>query len=68
MPLTRTRTHDYEPPREAAMAAFAKSWRRELVLRSGSPLSGQTGKHLVPLSFTGSDGHSAAFTRLPYRP
>jgi hypothetical protein len=25
----RTPTHGYEPPREAAMAAFAKSWRRE---------------------------------------
>jgi len=23
-------THGYEPMREAAMAAFAKSWRREL--------------------------------------
>jgi hypothetical protein len=26
----RTPTHGYEPTREAAMAAFAKSWRREL--------------------------------------
>ena len=25
----RTPTHSYEPTREAAMAAFAKSWRRE---------------------------------------
>jgi len=25
----RTPTHDYEATREAAMAAFAKSWRRE---------------------------------------
>jgi len=25
----RTQTHRYEPTREAAMAAFAKSWRRE---------------------------------------
>jgi hypothetical protein len=25
----RTQTHGYEPTREAAMAAFAKSWRRE---------------------------------------
>ncbi len=25
----RTPTHGYETPREAAMAAFAKSWRRE---------------------------------------
>jgi hypothetical protein len=25
----RTPTHGYEPTREAAMAAFAKSWRRE---------------------------------------
>ena len=25
----RARTHGYEPTREAAMAAFAKSWRRE---------------------------------------
>ena len=24
----RARTHGYEPTREAAMAAFAKSWRR----------------------------------------
>src|SRR5215472_12869396 len=30
------------------MPASPKSWRRELALRSGSPLSGgQTGKHLV---------------------
>jgi hypothetical protein len=26
---TRTPTHGYEPTREAAMAAFAKTWRRE---------------------------------------
>jgi hypothetical protein len=26
---SRTPTHRYEPTREAAMAAFAKSWRRE---------------------------------------
>jgi hypothetical protein len=38
----------YEPTREAAMAAFAKSWRRELVLRSGSPLSGANRKTLGP--------------------
>jgi hypothetical protein len=25
----RTTTHGYDPTREAAMAAFAKSWRRE---------------------------------------
>jgi hypothetical protein len=25
----RTPTHGYEPTREAAMTAFAKSWRRE---------------------------------------
>ena len=25
----RTPTHGYEPTREVAMAAFAKSWRRE---------------------------------------
>jgi hypothetical protein len=25
----RTQTHGYEPTREAAMVAFAKSWRRE---------------------------------------
>jgi hypothetical protein len=25
----RTLAHGYEPTREAAMAAFAKSWRRE---------------------------------------
>jgi len=25
----RTPTHGYEPTREAARAAFAKSWRRE---------------------------------------
>jgi hypothetical protein len=29
MRLTRSPTHGYEPTREAAMAAFAKSWRRE---------------------------------------
>jgi hypothetical protein len=36
----RTPTHGYAATREAAMGAFVKSWRRELVLRSGSPLSG----------------------------
>jgi hypothetical protein len=35
----RTPTHGYAATREAAMAAFAKSWRR-VVLRSGSPFSG----------------------------
>jgi hypothetical protein len=40
----RTPTHGYEATREAAMTAFAKSWRRELVLRSGSPLSGANRK------------------------
>jgi hypothetical protein len=34
--------HGYEATREAAMAAFAKSWRRELVLRSGSPFGGKS--------------------------
>src|SRR6516165_4550973 len=34
--------------REAAMAAFAKSWRRELALRSGSPLSGANQKTFGP--------------------
>jgi hypothetical protein len=29
MDQDRTPTHGYEPTREAAMAAFAKSWRRE---------------------------------------
>ena len=29
-PEDRTPTHGYEPTREVAMAAFAKSWRREL--------------------------------------
>src|SRR5262245_151701 len=27
----RTPTHGYEPTREAAMAAFAKSWRRDRI-------------------------------------
>jgi hypothetical protein len=27
--IARTPTHGYEPMRDAAMAAFAKSWRRE---------------------------------------
>jgi hypothetical protein len=27
--IAGTPTHGYEPSREAAMAAFAKSWRRE---------------------------------------
>jgi hypothetical protein len=44
----RSLTHGYEPTREAAMAAFAKSWRRELVLRSGSPLSGTNRKTFGP--------------------
>src|SRR5215467_2203493 len=37
----RTPTHGYEPTREAAMAAFAKSWRRE---RGHVRFRGQTGK------------------------
>jgi hypothetical protein len=28
LPLAGTPTHGYEPTREAAMAAFAKSWQR----------------------------------------
>ena len=40
--------------------------------RAQYPLSGrfrgQTRKQAAPLNLTGSDGHSAAFTRLPYRP
>jgi hypothetical protein len=28
-PIAGTTTHSYESTREAAMAAFAKSWRRE---------------------------------------
>jgi len=35
----RTPTHGYEPTREAAMAVFAKSWRRETVRRSWGPFS-----------------------------
>jgi hypothetical protein len=31
----RTPTHGYKPTREAAMAAFAKSWRREVVVEAG---------------------------------
>jgi hypothetical protein len=27
----RTATHGYDPTREAAMSAFAKSWRREAI-------------------------------------
>jgi hypothetical protein len=33
----RTPTHGYEPTRKAAMAAFAKSWRRELKKAPGLP-------------------------------
>ena len=32
----RTPTHGYEPTREAAMAAFAKSWRRPALKKSVS--------------------------------
>jgi hypothetical protein len=32
----RTPTHGYEPTREAAMAAFAKSWRREFGFLNGA--------------------------------
>src|SRR5262245_16558677 len=42
--IAHTPTHGYEPTREAAMAAFAKSWRRELVGKSR--FRGQTGNHL----------------------
>jgi hypothetical protein len=42
----RTPTHGYAATREAAMAAFAKSWRRGVVLRSGSPLSGANRKNI----------------------
>jgi hypothetical protein len=31
----RTPTHGYEATREAAMAAFAKSWRRRILPKSG---------------------------------
>jgi hypothetical protein len=56
-------TRGCEPTHEAAMSSFAKSWRREVVLRSGSPLSGQTGKHLLVPSLTAFEPK-----RLAYRP
>jgi hypothetical protein len=31
--------HGYEPTREAAMAAFAKSWRREVVVEAADGVS-----------------------------
>jgi hypothetical protein len=46
MPLTRTPTHGYAASREAAMTAFAKSWRRESAAR-GKP-SRQLGKRWPP--------------------
>src|SRR5262245_55145925 len=36
----RTSTHGYEPTREAAMAAFAKSWRREMSVRGPARTAG----------------------------
>jgi len=38
----RTPTHGYEPTREAAMAAFVKSWRMELSARAGWRTSAHT--------------------------
>jgi hypothetical protein len=42
-----TPTHGYEPTREAAMAAFAKSWRRKYAF------GGKPEKHSLVLSFRG---------------
>src|SRR5262245_35705492 len=33
--------HGYEPTREAAMAAFARSWRREAITKTTAPLTAQ---------------------------
>jgi hypothetical protein len=45
VPEDRTPTHEADA-RGPAMAAFAKSWRRGVVLRSGSPLSGANRKNI----------------------
>jgi hypothetical protein len=33
----RALTHEYEPTREAAMAAFAKSWRQRVMVLASPP-------------------------------
>jgi hypothetical protein len=61
----RTPTHGYAETREAAMAAFAKSWRQGVVLRSGgrSAFGGKPEKHSLILSLTAFEPK-----RFAYRP
>ena len=48
-------THGYEPTREAAMAAFAKSWRRSSSKIGKSAFGGKAEKPLLMLSLTAFD-------------
>jgi hypothetical protein len=79
----RTPTHGYATTREAAMSAFAKSWRRgvnnddarhrslggvfSLMRRSKVRFRGQTGKHLLSPGFTGFDRPGAVMGGLKFR-
>jgi hypothetical protein len=54
-PQVRTPTHGYEAMREAAMAAFAKTWRREAATRKslpGPPRSRGFSVALIPIHET----------------
>ena len=57
----RTPTHGYEPTREAAMAAFAKSWRRDVVVEA----EGRSDQH--PALLERQDYTLAAWYRLLLR-
>jgi hypothetical protein len=46
-PIAGTPTHGYAATREAAMAAFAKSWRRERLRARNLPNKAATSLHLA---------------------
>src|SRR4030095_5422300 len=54
----RTATHGYAATREAAMAAFAKSWRRGM-MSADLPLALAVGGHEFPNHFSVTHGWSA---------
>jgi hypothetical protein len=58
MPLTRTPTHGYAATREAAMAAFAKSWRREESVETSRPprMVGRSPTECTEALLYGGDG------------
>ena len=61
---TRRAVHGYEPTRETAMAAFAKSWRRDC----NHPVKAAAGHAAEPSGFFLAKRDRAALRRFAMRP